>query len=111
MSTVTCKQKEMNVDMWYEQDTANWIKVDNQIVECTVWATKIDENNQSFTCKCKKRIYCNAKYNGCNSVSPLTCWTYFKLHFPIICQMLVLHSPWLVLMSIIKIAIFNGVYK
>ena len=52
MSTVTCKQKEMNVDMWYVQDTANWIKIDIQIVECTIWATKIDENNQSFTYFC-----------------------------------------------------------
>ena len=24
-------------------------KVDIQIVECTIWVTKIDENNQSFT--------------------------------------------------------------
>ena len=37
MSTVTCKQKEMNVDMWYAQDTANSIKVDiHNIVECTI---------------------------------------------------------------------------
>ena len=50
MSTVTGEQKEMNVEMRYAQDTVNSIKVDiDNIVECTISATKIDANDQSFT--------------------------------------------------------------